>query len=75
MKVSSWSEWEKEKNSLEFKIENAKERMKKMDDRWEYLSEKEKYSEKGMSILQEQGKCMKEIRESRKELSELEISK
>ncbi|MDR0332374.1 MAG: hypothetical protein LBI15_02830 [Dysgonamonadaceae bacterium] len=75
MKVSSLEEWEKEKNRHKSVIEQAKREMDKIDDKWEYLSEKEKYSDKGMKLLQEQGDCMNRISKSRKELSELKIDK
>jgi len=75
MKVSSLEEWEKEKNHHESTIEQAKREMDKVDDKWEYLSEKEKYSDKGMKLLEEKGECMDRISMSRKELSELQIDK
>lgn len=76
MKVASWKEWEKEKNHHESKIDQANGKMKEIDvNAWERLSEEEKYSEKGMSLLQEKGECMRDISKSRQELDELEISK
>lgn len=75
MKVASREEWEKENNHLHSKIDQANGKMKEIDDRWEDLSEKEKYSEKGMGLLQEKGECMRDISKSRQELDELEVSK
>lgn len=75
MKISSLEEWEKERNRHESILEQAKREMDKVDDKWEYLSEKEKYSDKGMELLQKKGECMDRISLSRKELSELEIDK